>query len=190
MGRYQDILNFWFGPDSGSELWFGGDEETDREVRERFSNDLEDAVAGSLDSWEDDSESCVALIVLLDQFSLQLFREQRKSYEQSAMAIPIALKAIERGYEKKLDFAKRAFLYMPFMHAENLELQEKGVSLFELLSKEASPENKASAEGFLKFAKLHRDVVKRYGRFPGRNEAYGRKNTPEEQKYLDEGGYF
>jgi uncharacterized protein (DUF924 family) len=190
MERFEAILDYWFGPKSGSKLWFGGDEATDREVREKFSKDLDDAVAGRLEDWESHPESAVALVVLLDQFSLQLYREQKKSYDQSAMAIPIADRAIERGFDKKVSFAKRAFLYMPYMHAENLVLQEKGVELFSQLAKECGPTDGKSAEGFLKFAKLHRDVIKKYGRFPGRNECYGRPSTPEEQKYLDEGGYF
>lgn len=188
--RYQKILHYWFGPTSGSKLWFGGDESIDAEIREKFSGDLEDAASGKLKNWEDTPESCIALVVLLDQFSLQLFREQSKSYDQSAMAVPIAERAIGRGFDKKLSFAKRAFLYMPFMHAEDLKLQEKGVELFSQLVDECAPENRKQAEGFLKFAKVHRDVVRQYGRFPGRNECYGRTNTPEEQKYLDEGGYF
>jgi uncharacterized protein (DUF924 family) len=188
--RYQEILNFWFGPHAGPQLWFGADESTDREVRKRFSKDLDDAVLGKLAAWEDSPEKTVALVVLLDQFSFQLYRRKRKSYEQSNMAIPIAKKAIGCGFDKRVTPSMRAFLYMPFLHAENPVLQEKSVALFSQLVRECSPEDKKLAQEFLKFAKIHRDVVKKFGRFPGRNHCYGRKNTLEEEKYLKEGGYF
>lgn len=190
MKPYQEILDYWFGPEAGPELWFGADEAADREVRERFSALLDDAVAGKLASWEDMHESCVALVILLDQFSLQLYREEKRSYEQAALALPIAQRAIARGFDAKIGFFPRAFLYMPFMHAEDLGLQERGVELFSQLARDASPEQKESAEGFLEFAKIHRDVVKQYGRFPGRNACYGRASSPAELKYLEEGGEF
>jgi len=190
MERSLAILDYWFGPKAGQEFWFGADEATDREVREKFSKDLDDAVAGKLKAWEDDPERTVALVVLLDQFSLQLFREQRRSYDQAALALPIVERALARGFDRKVSFFKRAFLYMPFMHSEDLALQDKGVELFSQLAADAPPEHREAAGGFLKFAKIHRDIVKEYGRFPGRNEGYGRTNTPAEQKYLDEGGFF
>lgn len=188
--RYQEILDFWFSPQADRKLWFGADEATDRLVREKFLIDLDDAVAGKFKAWEDKPESAIALIVLLDQFSLQLYREEKRSYEQSALAIPIAERAIERGFEEQLTTSQKCFLYMPFMHAENLKLQNKGVDLFSKLLEKAPSKEKKMVRDFLKFAKIHRDIVKEYGRFPGRNECYGRKNTPEEEVYIKNGGYF
>lgn len=188
MSHYRDILDFWFGPGSGPQMWFGGDPAVDRAVRERFGGDLEAAVAGRLSAWEDAPESTLALVVLLDQFSLQLHRKQRQGYEQSAMAIPVSQRAIARGFDRHFGCAQRGFLYMPFMHAEDVALQERSVELFTSLANEFN--DTLAVEGFLRSAREHRDIVKRYGRFPGRNRAYGRASTPAEQQYLERGGYF
>jgi uncharacterized protein (DUF924 family) len=188
MERYREILAFWFGPGSDAKLWFGGDETTDRAVRERFSADVADAAAGRLSAWEDSPESTVALVVLLDQFSLQLHRKQRQGYEQAALALPIAERALAKGFDRRLGCEKRGFLYMPFMHAEDLGLQERSVTLFAALAAECG--GRAAMTGFLQSAEQHRQVVRKYGRFPGRNKAYGRAATAEEQVYLDRGGHF
>ncbi|HEX2667735.1 MAG TPA: DUF924 family protein [Gammaproteobacteria bacterium] len=190
MERYREILDFWFRPGAGPELWFGADAATDRVVRERFAGDLADAVAGKLDSWEGSPGSALALVVLLDQFSMQLHRRQRQGYEQSALALPVAERAIARGFDRQLDCTRRGFFYMPFMHVEDLAHQERGVQLFSKLVQECGPGEQEANTGFLKYARLHRDIVAHYGRFPGRNAAYGRESTYAERVYLDEGGYF
>lgn len=187
MERYREILDFWLGPTAGPDLWFGADAATDREVARRFGSDLTEAVAGTLGSWEATPESTLALVVLLDQFSLQLHRKQRLGYEHSALALPIAERALAKGFDRQLACDPRGFLYMPFMHAEDLAHQERSVGLFSQLARDCPP---GSVAGFLKSALDHRDIVKRYGRFPGRNACYGRSSTPEEQAYLDSGGYF
>ncbi len=188
--RYRAVLEYWFGSNSGPDLWFGGSEAVDREIRDLFLEDLQDAIAGKLSAWEESHEGTVALVVLLDQFSLQLYRDQRVGYDWAALAVPVAERALEKDFDRKVSFAQRAFLYMPYMHAENLELQEKGVRLFSALAAECAPENRESAQNFLNFSRVHRDVVAKFGRFPGRNECYGRENSVEEQSYLNEGGHF
>jgi uncharacterized protein (DUF924 family) len=188
MERYREILAFWFGPGSGAKLWFSGDPATDRAVQERFSADVADAVAGRLPAWEDYPESTVALVVLLDQFSLQLHRKQRRGYEQAALALPIVERALAKGFDRQLACEERGFLYMPFMHAEDLGRQDRSVTLFSTLAAECG--GRAGMTGFLRSAEQHREVVMKYGRFPGRNEAYGRATTAEERVYLDRGGYF
>lgn len=187
MERYRAILDFWFGPQAGAKLWFGADPAVDREVRRRFSGDLVDAVAGVLQDWEKSAAGSVALVVLLDQFSLQLHRRQRRGYEQAALALPIAERAIARGFDRELGCDQRGFLYMPFMHAEDPALQERSLELFSRLAADCGS---AQAGGFLSSARQHHAVVAKYGRFPGRNRAFGRANTPEEQRYLDAGGHF
>ena len=188
MERWREILDFWFGPKAGPRLWFGGAAATDREIRERFSGLLAEAVAGKLAGWEGSPESTVALVVLLDQFSLQLHRKQRQGYEGSRLALAVSQRAIAKGFDRQLECAMRGFLYMPFMHAEDPALQERSVLLFSALARQFGDE--LSIGGFLKSAIEHRDVVRKYGRFPGRNRAYGRVNTAGEQVYLDEGGHF
>ncbi|HEY4128041.1 MAG TPA: DUF924 family protein [Gammaproteobacteria bacterium] len=190
MERYREILDFWFGQAAGPKLWFGASPDADRQVRERFSGDHADAVASRLRSWEDSAQSCVALVVLLDQFSMQLHRKQRQGYEQAALALPIAERAIARGFDGQVTHAERGFLYMPFMHAEDRALQDRSLELFTRLAEAMTPEERGTLQGFLDSAKQHRDIVQRYGRFPGRNHVFGRDNTAEEQAYLDRGGYF
>jgi uncharacterized protein (DUF924 family) len=189
MERWREILDFWFGPGSPG-IWFSGSEAVDREVHDRFSQDLAEAVAGKLGNWEDSPESAVALVVLLDQFSLQLHRKRKRGYEQAALALPVAQRAIARGFDRQVSCAERGFLYMPFMHAEDVGLQQRSVQLFTQLAQDCAPSADGSIEGFLKFAQLHRDIVVKYGRFPGRNACYGRATTPAEQAYLDGGGHF
>ncbi|HSN17429.1 MAG TPA: DUF924 family protein [Gammaproteobacteria bacterium] len=181
------VLDFWFGPGSGPDLWFGAAATTDREVRHRFGGKLADAVAGRLDGWAETPEGAVALVVLLDQFSLQLHRKQRRGYEQASLALPVSQRAIARGFDRKLGCEQRGFLYMPFMHAEDLALQERSVELFTRLAEECAGR---SIEGFLKSAIEHRDIVRTYGRFPGRNACYGRRSTAAENDYLAQGGHF
>lgn len=186
--RWREILEFWFGPEADAGLWFGGDPAVDREVRERFADLLDEALAGKLTSWEESPESTVALVVLLDQFSLQLHRKQRQGYEGSGQALAVSERAIAKGFDRRLDCAMRGFLYMPFMHAEDPALQERSVELFSALAEESGDE--LSRDGFLKSAIEHRNIVRKYGRFPGRNRALGRTDTPEERTYLDDGGHF
>lgn len=188
MERWREVLDFWFGPGAGPQLWFGGAPATDREIRGRFSGLLADAVAGKLAGWEDSPGSTVALVVVLDQFSLQLHRKQRQGYEGSRLALAVSQRAIAKGFDRQLDCAMRGFLYMPFMHAEDPDLQERSVALFSDLARQF--EDELSIGGFLKSAIEHRDVVRKYGRFPGRNRAYGRVDTAEERAYLDKGGHF
>lgn len=188
MQRFREILDYWFGPEAGPGLWFGADAATDREVGRRFAGLLADAVAGHFAEWEATPGGAVALVVLLDQFSLQLHRKQRRGYEQAALALPIAERAIARGADRQLPCKQRGFLYMPFMHAEDLKLQERSVALFARLSEDCPPG--PNMEGFLRSAREHHDIVRRYGRFPGRNACFGREDTLEEQAYRAEGGHL
>jgi uncharacterized protein (DUF924 family) len=186
--RWREVLEFWFGPQADARLWFGGDPAVDREVRRRFAGLLDEALAGRLEAWEASPESTVALVVLLDQFSLQLHRKQRQGYEGSTLALAVSQRAIAKGFDAQLGCAMRGFLYMPFMHAEDLALQERSVALFSDLARRF--EGELSIGGFLKSAIEHRDIVRRFGRFPGRNRAYARETTPEERDYLEKGGHF
>lgn len=197
-GRYQSVLDYWFGSpqdvkpyfEKRQRLWFGGGTKVDDYIRKHFEGDVTQAAKGKLKNWEKAPESCAALIVLLDQFSLNLYREQAKSYEQSEMAIPIALRAIKRGFDKKVSLPLRIFYYMPFMHSEALKYQNMCVKAFTSLAREVPKSLQESIDGFRHYAVIHRDIVKKFGRFPGRNEAFGRVSSTLELKYLEEGGYF
>ena len=190
--RIKEVNDFWFKdlnhtPAYFSErlvLWFYAEEENDRIIRERFEKLLDEAVEGKLKNWESTPKGCIALIILLDQFSLTLYREEPRSYTQSALAIPVAEKLIKNGWEWTLTPAEKVFLYLPFEHSESLIDQESSVSRYQALTHGASPDLKGSVAGFLDYAIRHRRVVKKFGRFPDRNEVFGRESTPEEIKFL------
>jgi len=190
--RAAAVLDYWFGDFDQTPkyfarrntLWFGGDKRADEYIRQTFEADLDDAVAGKLHEWAETPKGCLALIVLLDQFSLQLYREQPRSYEQSTLAVPIAERAIESGWEWVLTPAERVFLYLPFEHAENLARQERSVALFETLTRGGPPELRQVMEAYHHWAVRHWRVVARFGRFPDRNQVFGRPSTPEELAFL------
>lgn len=190
--RAVTILDFWFGDlnqevgyfDDRMPLWFGGAETLDREIETRFGKDLSEAVAGKLDHWRETPKGAIALIVLLDQFSLSIFREKPASYQNSELALPIARHVIAQGWEWVLTPAERLFLYLPFEHAENIPDQDYCVARFEALTAPAPARFREVAEGYLDYARRHQRVVRKYGRFPDRNEVFGRPSTPEEQRFL------
>jgi uncharacterized protein (DUF924 family) len=194
--RAKAVLDFWFRDLDHTQayflertpFWFGdGGEEsnkTDAYIRTHFEALLAEAVEGKLHHWEQSPKGRLALIVLLDQFSLNLYREEPRSYEYSAMAIPIAERMIAQDFDQTLSFAEKIFLYLPFEHGESIAHQFKSVALFEQLLQSVPMYLKAEFEGFLDYAVRHAVVVKKYGRFPDRNAVFGRKNTPEEDSFL------
>jgi uncharacterized protein (DUF924 family) len=190
--RAAAILDYWFGDLDQTpsyfvrrnQLWFGADERVDDFIRENFEPALDEAVAGKLAAWEESPKGTIALVVLLDQFSLQLYREQPRSYEQAALALPIAERAIARGIEFVLTPAERTFLYLPFEHAEDLPHQDRSVELFESLVRGAPSELLPAMKDAHHWAVRHRRVVARFGRFPDRNEVFGRPSTAEELAFL------
>jgi uncharacterized protein (DUF924 family) len=190
--RARAVLDYWFGDlaetpryfAERNRLWFGGAAETDAHIRSHFESDVTAAAEGWLAAWEATPKGCMALIVLLDQFSLNLYREQPRSYQQSELAIPLAERAIARGWERQLTCAERAFLYLPFEHSEKLPDQERSVALFEALVREAPPALKPAMEDAHHWAVRHWRVVARFGRFPDRNEVFGRPSRPEELAFL------
>jgi uncharacterized protein (DUF924 family) len=190
--RAKAVLDYWFGDldqtpsyfARHNRLWFGGEAEVDEHIRTTFEADLELAVAGQLGRWEETPKGSLALIVLLDQFSLNLYREQPRSYEQSALAVPIAERAIGQGRDWVLTPAERVFLYLPFEHGETLALQARSVALFDALAQSSTPALREVMADYHHWAVRHQRVVARFGRFPDRNEVFGRPSTPEELAFL------
>ncbi len=190
--RAKQVLEYWFDSPSDdpayfsrkNSFWFNGGDAVDAEIRSRFGALLDEAVSGRLDAWKTTPHGAMALIILLDQFSLNLFREKPPSYLQSAMAIPIAEMMIARGDERELSFAERVFLYLPFEHGESISIQETSVRHYERLLAEVPQRLGETMEFYLEYAKRHERVVRRFGRFPDRNEVFGRENTPEEERFL------
>jgi uncharacterized protein (DUF924 family) len=183
--RAQEVLDFWFGregePGYGEfrEAWFRKDPEFDREVRDRFEDLHEAAAAGELEGWREEARSCLALVILLDQFPRNMFRGDPKSYATDRMAQETAEYAVDRALDRELPTFQRMFLYMPFMHSEDLGRQRRSVELFRALGGEGD------ATGY---AVRHMEIIERFGRFPHRNEVLGRRTTPEEAEFLTQPG--
>ena len=177
IGGISDILAFW--REAGSERWYKRDDAFDASVRERFLALWQQALAGELSSWETTDDGALALVIVLDQFPRNMFRGDPKAFSSDALAREVAHRALWRGADKRIDAALLEFLYLPFMHSENLTDQLRCVELFRTT---ADTEN-------LHYAEEHADIVRRFGRFPHRNRVLGRTTTPEEQAFLDGGGF-
>ncbi len=194
----QALLDHWFadGLERGwpSEprgwLWFSAGPAQDAELRDRFGAAVDQALAGSLDGWAATPTGRLALVLLLDQLPRNLFRGQPGAFAGDARAQALASEAVDTGQDRLLPTVARVFLYMPFMHAENLALQDLCVRCFERLRTEAPPELQSTLDENLRYARLHRDIVLRFGRFPHRNAAMGRESTAEETEFLKDGPRF
>ena len=172
-----DVLAFWRA--AGPEKWFKKDVAFDAAIRERFAALHEAATSGALDGWSETAEGALALVIVLDQFSRNLFRGDRRTFAADPKALALADAAIKRGFDQQLSRTDRQFFYLPFMHSERIEDQERSVALYQAL---ADPQ-------LLPFAEDHADIIRRFGRFPHRNAVLGRDTTPQEQAFLDEGGF-
>ena len=172
-----DILAFW--REAGRDRWYRQDGAFDDEVRRRYLGLWHEAAAGKLSSWEASDDGALALTIALDQFPRNMFRGDPRTYSSDAMAPEVADRAIDRGADTRIDPALLEFLYMPFMHSEHLPDQLRCVELFR---RSGNTEN-------LKYAEDHADIVRRFGRFPHRNRILDRGTTPEEQAFLDAGGF-
>ena len=175
------VLKFWF-EDNGQEQWFGKDLEFDAEIEQRFGEATHQARDGKLERWVETPRSCLALIILIDQFSRNLYRDSPLAWSADAHALAIAKLAVEKGYDLDLGPVERAFMYLPFMHSENLADQERCVDLTKKCAEVGDEFNKSNYE----FAIKHRDVIASFGRFPHRNEILGRESTAEELEFLED----
>ena len=172
-----DILAFWRA--AGHDRWYEKDDAFDAEIRRRSLELWHRAAAGELSSWEATDDGALALTIVLDQFPRNMFRGDARTYATDALAREVACRAIARGADARIDPALLEFLYMPFMHSEDLADQVRCVELF----------RQASNADNLKYAEDHADIVRRFGRFPHRNRLLGRATTAEEQAFLDAGGF-
>jgi uncharacterized protein (DUF924 family) len=171
------ILAFW--RDAGPDRWYRRDDAFDAEVRRRFFSLWRTASAGELSSWETSDDGALALVIVLDQFPRNLFRDDIRTYASDALAREVAQRAVENGVDARIDPVLREFLYLPFMHSEHLADQLRCIEL----------SRKAGLAESAKWAEHHADIIRRFGRFPHRNRLLGRATTPEEQAFLDEGGF-
>jgi uncharacterized protein (DUF924 family) len=188
MSQVDKILDFWFGQrdevDYGKNrvVWFTKDPEFDREVRIRFKVDYEKAAAGELTHWERTPQSCLALLLLLDQFPRNMFRGEPRAFATDPQALSLAHHAVAKGFDRELLPVLRWFIYLPFEHSENLDHQRKAVELFCQLG------NDPDSVYITSSAVRHLEIIERFGRFPHRNVILGRATTPEEAEFLKQPG--
>jgi len=188
------IISYWLGsPDSNpakfdtqQKLWYHSKPETDNYIRTAFESDLASAENGDLSHWRITAEGSLALVILLDQFSRNLYRGTPAVYANDAQALDVVVSLLERDGHLDLNIPARIILYHPLHHAENLKFQRKAVSLFEDMLEHASEEWRESISGNLAFIKSHCDIISKFGRFPHRNTILGRQSTPEECQYLQQ----
>jgi uncharacterized protein (DUF924 family) len=201
MNGANDILEYWFGqgPLDATRLtdrmafWFGGDgpekaAARDAEIREKLGPLLERAVRGEFDAWASSPRRRLALILLFDQVPRNIYRGTANSFAFDAKALRLAIEGLHVAADQALNPVERLFFYLPLEHAESMEAQDAAVKAFERLAEESPAELRGFIEGSLKYARSHRDIVAKFGRFPHRNDALGRKSTPAELEWLASGG--
>lgn len=171
-----DVVAFW--REAGPEKWFKKDADFDRAIAERFASVHADTAAGRLQDWAATPEGALALIIVLDQFSRNMYRGSPKAFAQDELASAIARKAADAGFDKAVAPELRSFFHMPLMHSETIADQERCVSLIH-----------AFTPHYLRYAREHERIIRRFGRFPHRNPILGRHTTPAEQAFVDGGGF-
>ena len=183
------VLEFWFSPDMCKQ-WFTGGAELDGDIRQRFGTAVALAQAGELIDWESEPPSRLALVILLDQFSRNIFRGKSKAFAGDERAQRLVNRALARNTDLALPWLGRMVFYMPLMHAEDLQLQEEGVRRFRSLAVAAPDDLREDMQSSLRSSEQHRDIIARLGRFPHRNLALGRTNTALEFDFLKSGPRF
>jgi uncharacterized protein (DUF924 family) len=172
-----DVIEFWRA--AGPAKWFRKDADFDREIEARFLGIHEAAAAGHLSAWEATPDGALALILLLDQFPRNMFRGSARAFATDPLARAVADRAIARGFDAGAASAERTFFYLPFEHSENLADQERSLAL----------SRRAGGGKAERYAEIHADIIRRFGRFPHRNAILGRATTPPERAFLDAGGF-
>ena len=172
-----DILNFWF-VETTPEFWFKKNDDFDAAIQDRFGKDLTDALAGRLDHWANDADSCLALIVMLDQFTRNIFRHSARAFSGDEMALALSLRCVERKYLDANKSSYCQFMLMPMMHSEDIGIQDMSLPLFEQYTSKLTYE----------YAVKHRDIIARFGRFPHRNAMLGRPSSRDEEQFLTQPG--
>jgi len=195
------ILNYWFYQINENTIlrkeelavgrWFIKSEQTDAEIKEMFEGELEKAKKGEYDSWKDSLEGRLALVILFDQFSRNIYRDKLQAFESDQPALELCLLSIADGFDQKYKLYERSFIYMPLMHSEDIKIQEKSLDMFEKLVHQAEDNNVKNVEYYkynLIYAERHYDVIRKYKRFPHRNAIFERESTAKEKEYLRQPG--
>ncbi len=197
MSRADEILNFWFEGLADDKLldknsravkkWFIKDKAFDAEIRAKFESDYAKARGGSCKSWEAAARTRLALIVLFDQFSRNMYRDTPQAFATDSLALDLTLRSVKEKFDSQLQLIERIFLYMPLMHAEDRAVQTLSLQFFNALvheSRKKSPQNISYYEYSFEFARRHQAIIEKFGRFPHRNVILKRTSTPEETAFL------
>ena len=190
--RIEKILAFWFKEqdltapqiDRRMDIWFGENPDFDEEIEANFSDDIARASKGKLDHWADDPHGRLALIILIDQFRRNIYRNTEKAFSKDKLALKLCVEGAMQKKDKGLTPIQKVFFYMPLQHAESRKVQAKSVDLYNRLAESVSPTYRETFLTVAQFAKLTKDIIDQFGRFPHRNALLGRKNTREEDEYL------
>lgn len=179
MATANEIVNFWI-EEVGPEGWYSVDPDLDKTIIDRFRADRDAAKAGQMDGWQDSAPSSLALLILLDQFSRNMFRGDAEAFAADDKAIAVAKTAIAKDQDQEIPPPAQQFFYLPFMHSEDLRVMDYGIGMLRTRTK---------LDNTLFHMMAHRRIIERYGRFPFRNDALGRETSPEEREFLESGGY-
>jgi uncharacterized protein (DUF924 family) len=189
----EELLEFWFADaatgsseavERRNRVWFSGGAPFDRECSDRFAATLAAAASGELDDWTESPRGRLAVIVLLDQLSRNIYRGTAAAFRHDDRALTVCREGIERGHYKRLSPIERSFFYLPLEHAEDRDAQALSVRQLEVLVEEGPEELREQLEANADYARRHRDIIERFGRFPHRNAVLGRSSSPDEQAYL------
>lgn len=194
MEEKEEILKYWFGrieetmlpTPNRTRIWFSDDQDIDDEIRLKFAKNIENAILGNYLEWEDSARGVLTLIILYDQFSRKIYRGTPLAFAQDHKALDLCLRGIERQFDHSISLIERAFFYFPLMRSENAEMQATAIRAYKILVDLSFMEVRSIFEQFLELALNRFDVIKRFGRFPQRNEVLNRISTEEEMKYLQE----
>jgi len=194
MSTSDEIITFWLGDAENnaaavreqSKIWYHGGTDVDETIQNRFACDLRSAEQQALNDWQDTPRGQLALVILLDQFSRNLYRASAAAFKNDLLALEIAEAAVSHEDYKSLPVCGQAFLFHPFHHAENIADQNRCIALYETLLEECHSDWREHIDGHLKFAREHCEIVRKFGRFPHRNEVLRRQSTPDEQAFLEQ----
>lgn len=182
MTTAQDIIRFWIA-DAGPEGWYNGSEELDNTIRTRFLSDWQEARDGRRDHWQATTEGALGFLILTDQFPRNMFRGDARSFATDAVALACAERAVASGLDLEVDLPTRQFFYLPFMHSEDMAMQDHCVALMQ--DRMSDPRG----AGDTLHARAHREIIQRFGRFPYRNQVLGRHSNVAEEDFIANGGY-
>ncbi len=196
METVETIMQFWFGAATDDlevaqqrgDVWWKKNAQVDNTIRERFAGVLEAAAQGKHDDWLDDARGRLAMIILADQFSRNMYRDTPRAFANDALALSWCKGGLDSDVDSKLRPIERVFLYMPLEHSEAIEDQHRSVALFTQLAERVAPQQRKLFDGYRDYAVRHRDIVQRFGRFPHRNAILGRESTKEELAFLQQPG--